>query len=81
MYFIENLQHIENYGTIPVKTDSAVRNFCERDSSSDLIMDVDYEVSDIFITFDIDDSKVNPLYVNLLSSILGEGDGSKFSFQ
>ena len=53
--------------------------FCARSQSSDAILDTDDDVSDVSISFDIDSNRVSEYTPDLISSILGEGDGSRLS--
>lgn len=79
-YILNKLDLIPYRNTIELKyTEQIPVMFCKRTSRSDMVIDTENEISDISIVFDIDKHKTNPYAVDLLSSILGGGIGSKLS--
>ena len=77
--FLEKLSQIKMSQVSPPKKNIIVpKNFCKRNSDSDLIVETEWNISDISITFDVNYT-INTCYINMISSILGEGIGSKLS--
>ena len=78
-FFLEKLNSVKSSKTIvPKRKTTMPRDFCNRNNNSDIIVETEWEISDVSITFDIDAS-IDICCVNILSSILGEGVGSKLS--
>lgn len=76
------LEKIVNPGILQERINILPQNYKQRSKKSDTIFNNSYEESDIFITFDIEDimTKEN-YYARILSSILGDGDGSILSLR
>lgn len=80
LYAINQLNKIPKNKTATLSSEKLIPiSFCNRTESSDRIIDTDLEISDVSISFDIDQRQVNEYAIDLLCSILGEGDGSKLS--
>ena len=76
-----NLEAVDNsYTLIPIKSNVFPRNFCDRTLKSDIVVETDWEISDISLTFDIDTEKNKDVCVNLISSMLGEGVGARLPY-
>ena len=64
---------------MPRKHTIIPKNFCSRDESDDNILESEWDISDILVSFDVNRQYINEYEADLLSSILGEGDGSALS--
>ncbi len=77
--FLEKLSLVKE-SSMPIlkKQKITPKNFCKRNIHSDLIVETDWQISDISIIFDIN-KNINLFSANIISSILGEGVGSNLS--
>lgn len=76
----QKFELIEKVDTISYDTPSIIpKNFCSRNNRSSIIIDTDWSISDLSITFDVDTDNINPYNADILCSILSQGVGSKLS--
>lgn len=79
-YAVKGLEKIDNSGVKASEKTVYPKEFAARTPDADKIIPSDCDISDVCIAFDVPIGRVNIGCVQMLSSILGEGVGSRLSY-